>query len=666
MNRVVSNKVYESIQPYTSYNSTSGKIIYANKYADTAPVEMSQELKKLLDSDVGLNGTNLLIQLRNKFMFMPNGPWYVDSRDGVIYIHNRKFQEAPVHTYTYQNENGEVLRIQFQTNWVTKSTKVVLHEVIDPVTKNIEATKTDIEDENVLPPFPLKPVDGVIDNTMWSNDMTSFHVEDYHTHPSNAGGASQLEYVRDVVNKRYQEDREYMQKVAKDPNLGLKDAQDKIIGGLDSKSTQDIINLTVKDKDFPDNTRRQLTMLINDYERAKDPKTYVATLQQILEGVYYQRTAESSIKMCVDPLNYDRADVISNSPGYVYHNGYLGTSNYTDTSVAQKRWSNLDKMKNDPNIIVLSVEKDQNTVNYGPSRVWIVRKGDNDIKVPLFRLYQNLFGRLGGADTYLWAMNANKNGGLKSKEKQLRVNMTVVGRPMLTASMVINIQNIGRKYSGPWYVKRCTHKMNIGSGYLCELELVKNSGMAGSSTSRVSLSSQNVLHVYTDQNGKTTYGKKDPNEETASKFMATFNKQEISFYALGAYSGKRDAIRDIAVKLAYNEKYANDPYKLQAGTVRTKEVVTTNDGVTTMGTYQQIDVEKEGISERVEYYDKQLRDSKAFAGLKQSTLKQRARLALEAERQNIRRTQKEKVQDAYGWYLKNLTGGGVIYDAFQP
>lgn len=49
-----------------------------------------------------------------------NGPWYIDSRDGVIYIHNRKFQEEPEYNYIYQSENGEVLRVSFATQKVTK------------------------------------------------------------------------------------------------------------------------------------------------------------------------------------------------------------------------------------------------------------------------------------------------------------------------------------------------------------------------------------------------------------------------------------------------------------------------------------------------------------------------------------------------------------------
>ena len=38
-------------------------------------------------------GKNVLVQLEQKMKGYTNGPWYVDSRDGVIYIHNRKYHE---------------------------------------------------------------------------------------------------------------------------------------------------------------------------------------------------------------------------------------------------------------------------------------------------------------------------------------------------------------------------------------------------------------------------------------------------------------------------------------------------------------------------------------------------------------------------------------------
>ena len=101
--QIISNKVYESLQvPTENTRTTTGKVLYANKYSGVAEVAMPEDLKALIDSDFGLVGKNILVQLEQKMKGYTNGPWYVDSRDGVIYIHNRKFNEEPVCTYTYQ------------------------------------------------------------------------------------------------------------------------------------------------------------------------------------------------------------------------------------------------------------------------------------------------------------------------------------------------------------------------------------------------------------------------------------------------------------------------------------------------------------------------------------------------------------------------------------
>ena len=94
--QIISNKVYESLQvPTESTRTTTGKVLYANKYSGVAEVAMPEDLKALIDSDFGLVGKNVLVQLEQKMKGYTNGPWYVDSRDGVIYIHNRKFHEEP-------------------------------------------------------------------------------------------------------------------------------------------------------------------------------------------------------------------------------------------------------------------------------------------------------------------------------------------------------------------------------------------------------------------------------------------------------------------------------------------------------------------------------------------------------------------------------------------
>lgn len=675
MAQVISNKVYESIQPYDDYSTASGKILYANKYADTAPVEMPSDIKELLDSDVGLNGTNLLIQLKNKFLFMPNGPWYVDSRDGVIYIHNRKFQEEPVHTYVYQNENGEVLKVHFQTNWVTKSTKVVLHEGIDPITKKTEGIKTEIlspEDAANQKPessFPL-----VYDYHMEYPGLNIFNKGDVSTrawtvmehHPEELIEYSlkQRGEVMAYELEKSKAQREYMQKVASDPSIGIKDAENKLISSMDAQESQMAFKKTLEDEDLPDNTRRQLYRLAHDYELAKNPPAFEAKLAEITDGMYYyQKVDDTTVPVKMDPLDYDRAEVINNSPGY--YGQYAGTGKYTNVDRREARFRNLDKMRRDPNLIILEGTVKIDTLHdEGPVEVQVIRKGTNTIQVPLIKVFQNYFGRYGGIKTYLWAANANRNGGLKSKEKEVKVLMTVVGRPMLRSSMVINIQNIGKRWSGAWYVKKCTHKMNVSNGYTCELELIRNTGISGSSTSRLSLSSENVLHVYTDENGKTTYGKK-PEDDKVSAFMATYNKQEIAFYAEGMLSGKRDAVRDVAIKMAYNAKYANDPYKLDQGTTRTKNVLSNKDGITTLSVTEQIDPAAEGISEEdIQYYEKQLEDPKVLGRLKyyQSEAYKRLQLqkAAQEAKEQSQKTMKDKADKIKKYYFDNMTGLGLI------
>ena len=141
--QVISNKVYESLQvPTEQSRNTTGKILYANRFSGVAQVAMPSDLKSLIDSDLGLIGNNILVQLEQKMKGYANGPWYIDSRDGVIYIHNRKFTQEPEYTYIYQQENGEVLRVSFTMQKITKRVKAQLTQTIDPEDKGLVVGST--------------------------------------------------------------------------------------------------------------------------------------------------------------------------------------------------------------------------------------------------------------------------------------------------------------------------------------------------------------------------------------------------------------------------------------------------------------------------------------------------------------------------------------------
>ena len=76
--------------PTISQIETTGEILYANSYAGVNPVPMPVDLLAALNSDYGETGNNIIIQLQQKIQQFPDGPWYVDSINGTIYIHNRK------------------------------------------------------------------------------------------------------------------------------------------------------------------------------------------------------------------------------------------------------------------------------------------------------------------------------------------------------------------------------------------------------------------------------------------------------------------------------------------------------------------------------------------------------------------------------------------------
>lgn len=113
---LVSNQVFDKIQEPTEYHSIlNGTIIYANRYTGLPEVPMPQDWVDHLDAQGGGIGNNPLIQLEAKLKDMADGPWYIDDRDGILYIHNKDFQADSVHTYVYQQENGEIISVSFST-----------------------------------------------------------------------------------------------------------------------------------------------------------------------------------------------------------------------------------------------------------------------------------------------------------------------------------------------------------------------------------------------------------------------------------------------------------------------------------------------------------------------------------------------------------------------
>lgn len=594
--QIISNKVYESLQvPTEQSRTTTGKILYANRFSGVAQVAMPSDLKSLIDSDLGLIGNNILVQLEQKMKGYANGPWYIDSRDGVIYIHNRKFQEEPEYNYIYQSENGEVLRVSFATQKVTKRVKAQLTQALDSEDKGLIVGSTDItepekEKEEVT---LLKPFVAQVDNTMVVN-YGSVPYEDYRSHPT-TNIAAEMEAEQRYGAKAQKYNSAMKEYGSQKPYVAYNAGKQEALDNLSTEQYREAINTAVNN--LPNDKKRVIQQILKN---SKNGKELESNLRQLLENERYLFTGEYKMEYLaeewVDPREYDPEG------GTITHMVNIRTfsSNpYEKQMIDNQSQRGISAMEKNPYI---TVYPDTYKVEYsedGVTTPTMTRKVKAKVKirrmkkvpflVPIYKLYHNLFSRYGGADKVTWAMNANANGGLKISERKLVCQMTVVGRPSLQSSQIISLENVGKRWSGFWYIKSVQHSMDAGQGYLCTLDLVKNNARDGQTTSKTQLSTQDIVSNDAKDSAKTDFGKNKKNTANASDIVHDFTYNEVVYFVerymddKGRIIDKKGAGEFLQNKFYYDEINAKDPQALAAGTVRTEGTVVTSNGTAIYG-----------------------------------------------------------------------------------
>lgn len=594
--QVISNKVYESLQvPTEQSRTTTGKILYANRFSGVAQVAMPSDLKSLIDSDLGLIGNNILVQLEQKMKGYANGPWYIDSRDGVIYIHNRKFQEEPEYNYIYQSENGEVLRVSFATQKVTKRVKAQLTQALDPEDKGLIVGSTDItepekEKEEVT---LLKPFVAQVDNTMVVN-YGSVPYEDYRSHPT-TNIAAEMEAEQRYGAKAQKYNSAMKEYGSQKPYVAYNAGKQEALDNLSTEQYREAINTAVNN--LPNDKKRVIQQILKN---SKNGKELESNLRQLLENERYLFTGEYKMEYLaeewVDPREYDPE---GRTITHMVDIGTFSSNPYEKQMIDNQSQRGISAMEKNPYI---TVYPDTYKVEYsrdGVTTPTMTRKVKAKVKirrmkkvpflVPIYKLYHNLFSRYGGADKVTWAMNANANGGLKISERKLVCQMTVVGRPSLQSSQVIYLDNVGKRWSGFWYIKSVQHSMDAGQGYLCTLDLIKNNARDGQTTSMTQLSTQDIVSNDAKDSAKTDFGKNKKNTANASDIVHDFTYNEVVYFVerymddKGRIIDKKGAGEFLQNKFYYDEINAKDPKALAAGTVRTEGTVVTSNGTAIYG-----------------------------------------------------------------------------------
>lgn len=598
MEQQISNKVYESLQVPTEHvRTTTGKVLYANRYSGVAEVAMPEDLKALIDSDFGLIGKNILVQLEQKMKGYTNGPWYIDSRDGVIYIHNRKFHEEPVTTYTYQGENGEVLSVHFSTQKVTKRVKVTLSPVVNPESKDLEVLSTGIDDEEKL------PKDEEELPKIKANGNHGVYYENWHTSVGKYGAENNPDDIPTIMQMQinhilktdpnfiaireasrqldYKWNSDVAEYSAANPVEAYEQGKEKFLNELSTDQVRSIINTTIQREEFPSDRRAALNAALKNVTNGQNLKE---DLYNVLKDTKYvfegKEQMEYMVIEDVDPRDYD--------PEHAPKRGATSWGSRDEKSV----YRGISALKQGPYTMVIDdtpVIKYKNPLYKGLGIYSVTVKVQHwkkaNVTVPLYKLYYNLFSRYGGIDKWAWAANANANGGLKHIESKLICQMQVVGRPLLATSQVIILENVGKRWSGPWYIKQCTHSMDPGQGYITSLELVKNSSRAGSTTAKLGLSTQSVVANDAKANAKTSKGQDKKALSNSRELDLSWTYNEVAYFIEAGIMDKEGHILDhkrkdelFRKKAYYTEVLAKTPIEKAEGIAITSGSLTSSSG----------------------------------------------------------------------------------------
>ena len=361
---------------------------------------------------------------------MPGGPNFVDTRDNKIEIHNGKQSGKTVFAYTYAGGTGELLEFRVQTKYV-QSIEAGKASSIDPDTKTVETEVVQCIPTN---DDPCKPDAYVRRNKpeilMDPRDVTRMAKFERAIIPS----TSTCRQVNNSSKKPpvYNSVTDAKQKIASNPSL-----------------TEDEVKA------------------YNSQIEA-EWKKYQDGLKGLEDAI---RSGKTDVSLPLPP------DEVSN---FVIRRKVLVKLNPIDyapnssTAQWQNRWRqgyNALKKRTDVSLVIQGSSQERPYGDYpydhpGSDRSKVLAEMELEIQVPGVRVVADpLFTTMG---------SFMSNDIIESVNSQIKAKAKFVGNPDMKSSQIIEIKNVGKKYSGDWYAKEVEHSFDTG-GYFTEVTFEKKS-----------------------------------------------------------------------------------------------------------------------------------------------------------------------------------------------
>ena len=534
--KLISHQVFESIQGGISDSPMrKGTIIFANKFTGE-PVEMSEELRLALGHEGTFIGNNPINQLEKAMEGVPGGPWFIDIRNEIVYIHNKALDQPANYEYVYGSENGELLKVSFKTQYRTKNAPrggtmsidqfektLRVHSNSQTATTEIVGDETDKTAKDVLINRAREAYLEAKVSTMYPQENKGGGVK-YTKSDSNVGNF--LSYVNTGLRRRGKAS------LGNDPNklydMSLENLSSWYNSYIDhlSKTTQSSLEKYQRTASGSD-LRFQNRSISNQIYQSQPIENLRAEVANFLDqnlgsrNTLYRQVAEQEIKEA-----YRRGPEAMKEVLHRY---------FDNTTYSQYTHSGMNEVKNVDVSSIMRADTQipplvagRGTIRFTKSNGRFAQRGEEvgpstilssvrhlleaagyqgisltakDVKreprdgvscrilascrqqmrnykvMSGYQLMYDYYTRYNGSPLsrlaqFLRMQARGANTSRKITEKRLEVEMLVVGRPSLTSNGKIKISNIGSR-SGDYIIETCIHQITPGEGYTCSLTLVQ-------------------------------------------------------------------------------------------------------------------------------------------------------------------------------------------------
>lgn len=360
---------------------------------------------------------------------MPGGPNFVDTRDNKIEIHNGKQSGKTVFAYTYAGGTGELLEFRVQTKYV-QSIEAGKASSIDPDTKTVETEVVQCIPTNDDPckyEILMGPRDTIL---MGPPERVLVPIRRHQVNKP----SKKLPVYNSITDAQ--------QKIASNPSL-----TEAEVKAYNSQIKAEWKKYLDELKEFENAIKSHAQKVSSGEEVKEEESPKLPQPPDEVSNFIIKRKA----RILVDPRDYS-----------------TGGAKY-DANAKSQNYNVIDAINWKAGYIALQKTSDK-TIIYpdGGYRVGqkVVVEMEVEIQVPGVRVV---------ADPLFMTMGSfMSNDIIESVNSQIKAKAKFVGNPNMKSSQIIEIKNVGQRYSDDWYAKEVEHNFDTG-GYFTEVTFEKKS-----------------------------------------------------------------------------------------------------------------------------------------------------------------------------------------------